>query len=145
MRLLHTGQALELEQAQAIFDAAQLKVDLRNEICLAQSRLFVLTATNPKTAVVAALLCWRVADELEVIDVAVEPQFRRQGLATRLLQEAFQHEQGARSAFLEVRSSNLEARALYIELGFRLNGHRKSYYSDGEDAALYCLQLLNRN
>ena len=43
---------------------------------------------------------------------------------------------------MEVRRGNEPARALYESLGFRTEGVRKSYYTDGEDAIIYLLEGL---
>lgn len=82
---------------------------------------------------------WIVADELQILTVAVHPHERRQGHAARLVQHMLDHAKraSARVASLEVRASNQPARALYRKLGFRDVGLRPKYYADnGEDAVL---------
>ena len=71
--------------------------------------------------------------------VAVEPAFRRQGIATVLLRalhlDALERDCDAMT--LEVRASNHGARALYERFGYGAEGLRRGYYSDnGEDAVL---------
>ncbi len=78
-----------------------------------------------------------VADEMEVLSMAVRPEWRRQGLARGLLRLALNlgTRKGALSAFLEVRSGNGPARQLYASLGFEETGRRHGYYKDpAEDA-----------
>ncbi len=80
---------------------------------------------------------WLVHDELHVLNVAVAPEARRQGVARAILDqvEARGREQGARVAMLEVRRGNEPAIALYRSLGYREVGVRPRYYAeDGEDA-----------
>jgi ribosomal-protein-alanine N-acetyltransferase len=80
---------------------------------------------------------WLVHDELHVLNVAVAPEARRQGVARAILDrvEAQGREQGARVAMLEVRRGNQPAIALYLSLGYREVGVRPRYYAeDGEDA-----------
>lgn len=81
---------------------------------------------------------WIIFDEAHITNVAILPQFRRQGLAKRivtvLLQEA--SAQGARFQTLEVRISNSAAIRLYEDLGFQGAGIRKGYYSDNNEDAL---------
>ena len=78
---------------------------------------------------------WRYLD-LHVLKIATLPEFRRQGLARRLMALAEEHtaETGGESVTLEVRVSNNEAGGLYEALGYSLVGSRPSYYRDGEDA-----------
>ncbi len=88
---------------------------------------------------VAAFCCvWVVLDELHINNVAVRPEFRRQGLARALLahvtREAVQ--QGATRATLEVRRSNTAALRLYDRLGFALGGVRRNYYANPVEDAL---------
>ncbi len=79
-----------------------------------------------------------VIDELHVMNLAVEAQARRQGLARVLVSRALVlgARAGARRALLEVRASNHAARSLYAKSGFRPIGERKGYYSDPPDDAL---------
>lgn len=94
--------------------------------------------------IVAHLIYWKVADELSVLNVAVHPSHRRRRLAEHLMRIALEDgiTNGIRLYLLEVRASNLAARALYEKLGFRARGVRKRYYDDnGEDAVLMDLEV----
>ncbi len=87
---------------------------------------------------------WLVADELHILNIAVHPDFRKQGhastLARHILSAARQAK--ARVVMLEVRVSNHAARSLYRKLGFREVGTRPKYYADnGEDAVLMDLEV----
>lgn len=79
-----------------------------------------------------------VAGELEILNIAVRPEFRRQGLARRLLGHVLQvaREKGMIDAYLEVRASNVAARSLYAGFGFELAGRRAAYYPDNREDAL---------
>jgi ribosomal-protein-alanine N-acetyltransferase len=87
---------------------------------------------------VTGYLClWEVADEVHITNVAVHPAARRRGIARTLLAHVL--EDAARRSLsmvgLEVRPTNVEARALYESFGFRAVGRRRGYYYDtGEDA-----------
>jgi len=72
-----------------------------------------------------------VMDEMHIMQLAVAPAFRRQGLATRLMRHILEHKRcsGMRLAWLEVRPSNTAAQRLYTRLGFRIIGTRKNYYT----------------
>lgn len=84
-------------------------------------------------------------DEVEVLDLAVDPGFRRQGIARQLLMEALTdgRKQGKLRAVLEVRSTNEAAQALYQSCGFQEEGVRPKYYRGGESAKIFgcCLGL----
>lgn len=84
-----------------------------------------------------------VLDEGYINNVAVDPRFRRQGVAGQLV-EAFLRFGAARLAFLtlEVRTSNAPAIALYEKYGFTQAGRRRDYYDDPkEDALLMTLRF----
>lgn len=79
-----------------------------------------------------------VADEAELLTLAVSPDARRQGVARDLLAEfgATASARGAVEAFLEVASDNQAARALYLADGWVETGLRRNYYAAGIDAIL---------
>ena len=79
-----------------------------------------------------------VMGETDMMNVAVHPDFRRQGVAQTLilaLVDALK-ERGSHWLMLEVRQSNAPARALYEKLGFAEVGRRKNYYSKPREDAL---------
>ncbi|HJY86154.1 MAG TPA: ribosomal protein S18-alanine N-acetyltransferase [Candidatus Acidoferrales bacterium] len=80
----------------------------------------------------------RVADELEILNFAVEASFRRQGVGSQLLETVFEQVRasGIRRAFLEVRASNAVGIAFYEHHGFALIGRRTRYYSNPLEDAL---------
>ncbi len=80
-----------------------------------------------------------MGDEGEIVDLAVRPSERCRGVGGRLLDQvtAAAGDEGVRSLFLEVRESNLAARALYASRKFTPVGRRRGYYRDpAEDAVL---------
>lgn len=93
------------------------------------------------------ILCRVVADEAEILTLAVRPAARRRGLGARLTREAAAAATalGATRLFLEVAEDNPAARALYARLGFAAAGRRRGYYprSDGlaADALILSLDL----
>lgn len=79
-----------------------------------------------------------VMGETDMMNVAVHPDFRRQGVAKALilaLVDALK-ERGSHWLMLEVRQSNAPARALYAKLGFAEVGRRKNYYRNPKEDAL---------
>src|SRR2546423_838871 len=84
------------------------------------------------------LIISRYVDAWHVMNVAVEPDYRRRGIATALLDRLFDltEEDGRRGYTLEVRVSNTQAIALYERLGFQARGIRRGYYTDNREDAL---------
>lgn len=88
-----------------------------------------------------------VADEAEILTLAVRPAARRSGLGGRLVEAAVVRAAalGAARMFLEVAEDNVAARALYARAGFVEAGRRRGYYarSDGsrEDALILALNF----
>ncbi len=79
-----------------------------------------------------------VLPEADVMNVAVAPQYRRQGVALKLISalEDRLKENGVTSLSLEVRASNGPAIALYDRMGFRQVGRRPNYYRNPKEDAL---------
>jgi len=72
--------------------------------------------------------------EFEILNLAVGPEFRRQGIARELLEALFQDSHG--TFFLEVRESNQAAQMCYKSLGFQSIGRRLGYYEGPSEAAI---------
>ncbi|HET9589551.1 MAG TPA: ribosomal protein S18-alanine N-acetyltransferase [Anaerolineales bacterium] len=95
--------------------------------------------------IVGMIVVWLLVDEAHVATLATHPDFRRRGIAKRLLSHALQHliDEGAESSFLEVRESNLPAQEMYRKFGYEESGRRPRYYKDNdEDAILMRLNAL---
>ena len=93
-----------------------------------------------------------LAGEAEILNIAVQPEFRGKGFSRRLMRFALEDTlhgghctrrelplQTWENSVLEVRVGNVPARALYRGLGYQEAGLRKRYYSDGEDALIMTL------
>ena len=80
----------------------------------------------------------RYVDAWHVMNVAVDPDHQRRGIATRLLEHLFEltRDDQRRGYTLEVRVSNGEAIGLYESLGFVRQGLRRGYYTDNREDAL---------
>ncbi len=91
------------------------------------------------------ILIRAVADEAEILTLAVRPAARRKGIAARLTADAAAAARslGALRLFLEVAEDNAPARALYAALGFQPAGRRRGYYArkDGPGADALILAL----
>jgi len=107
--------------------------------------MFVLELSKPSGICLAAmrdnrlagyLICSRYDRVWHIMNVAIDPDHRRQGMATALLNRLLERvgEDDARFT-LEVRRTNAGAIVLYERFGFKVAGLRRRYYQDnGEDA-----------
>ncbi len=99
-----------------------------------------LTVTD-REDMVGYLVCSRYADVWHLMNIAVTPDRRREGIARRLLGGLFEEAGEDARYTLEVRTSNHGAIAMYEQFGFRRAGHRRRYYHDnGEDALIMWLE-----
>ena len=81
-----------------------------------------------------------VLGETDMMNLAVDPDYRRKGLGKELILSLIEalRQRGSRCLTLEVRDSNAPARALYEGLGFQEIGRRRNYYRNPrEDALIY--------
>ncbi len=88
---------------------------------------------------ISGLIVFRsMADEAEILNLAVEASQRRQGIGWLLVQKAIAEckAAGVRTIFLEVRESNQGALRLYARAGFKEGGRRAEYYREPTEDAL---------
>jgi ribosomal-protein-alanine N-acetyltransferase len=107
-----------------------LELSKPSGICLAACR---------RDRVVGYLICSRYDTVWHIMNVAVDPDVRRQAIASRMLAELYDRVGAPATArfTLEVRRSNQPAIDLYERDGFRASGLRRRYYQDnGEDALI---------
>ena len=108
--------------------------------------MFVLELSKPSGICLAALedgemvgylVCSRYDTVWHLMNVAVEPDRRRQGIASALLDRLFEQADKPNEQYtLEVRTSNESAIRLYERFGFRAAGRRRAYYHDNREDAL---------
>ncbi len=90
--------------------------------------------------IVGYAVFWVVIDELHLLNVAVDPGWRRRGIGEQLMRLLFDiaQKRGVRKGTLEVRASNFSAQELYRKFGFREVGVRRNYYQGPtENARLF--------
>jgi [ribosomal protein S18]-alanine N-acetyltransferase len=107
------------------------------------STLMVALASVPTRTVVGYIVFWLVADEMHILNLAVAPENRRQGIARRLVLAGLKraYGKGAKRALLEVRASNTAAQNLYSRMGFTGTFLRRDYYdSPREDAVVMTME-----
>lgn len=99
-----------------------------------------------KNEVVTGLICgYFAADEADITSVAVAPEYRRQGIAARLMEEFLGTLSDiTKCIFLEVRESNSAAIGLYEKFGFEKLSIRKNFYSFPDENAVVMQLLMNK-
>jgi len=102
-----------------------------------------LLARDASGRLLGYAMWWVAGPEIHLLNLAVHPAARRQGLGWELLQQVVTDARKEHAEFvaLEVRASNLAAKTLYQRAGFHSVGVRRRYYRDGEDAELMLLRL----
>jgi len=108
-----------------------------------QQECLVLTQADE---VLAYMVVAHIIDEADLLNIAVAPPWRQQGLARYLLETQQQQLQarGMARFFLEVNVENHAAKHLYEQLGFQLVGRRKGYYPSAtgpQDALVMCYEF----
>jgi ribosomal-protein-alanine N-acetyltransferase len=99
----------------------------------------ILVAAGTEDEVLGYSVCWTIAGESHLLNIAVHPSRRGEGIGRALLSECIRRSarSGASLIFLEVRAGNEAAQRLYRSMGFAFRGIRKGYYTDtGEDAVI---------
>lgn len=105
--------------------------------------IYIVARENDLDYPVGYLSMLDLETEGEILRVAVKKQFRRRGIAKKMILFLVDYlrEKYYQKLFLEVKSTNAEAINLYESLGFVKFNERKNYYAQGEDALNYVLML----
>lgn len=97
---------------------------------------FFVYACKQNTLLISYIFYSYCFGEMEVINIATHPEYRRKGFAELLLRSIFEKLNPQDEIFLEVRSKNQPAMSLYTKLGFEQVGLRKKYYDDDDALVL---------
>lgn len=99
----------------------------------------VLFVAKLKRQIVGFVFARLIKPEFEILNVAVLPEFKKQGIGRKLFERTLENaiKNDCQKCWLEVRESNRSARTFYEKLNFRIVGRRKKYYQfPVEDALL---------
>lgn len=125
-----------------IFSAPWSENSIRSSF---ESRLSSWFVAEEQGVVVGYVGSEAVLDSADMMNIAVDPEYRRKGIAQKLTEALMDHlkTKGIQFLMLEVRVSNLSAIALYEKLGFTVAGRRPRYYTNPrEDAYVMRKELL---
>ena len=102
-----------------------------------QSRVELIVLEEEKAGIIGYAVLWCILDQGELANMAVSPEFRRNGLGTYLMASVLEtaRDRGVKTMYLEVRDSNETAVELYRRFGFSDVGLRKGYYQDPKEDA----------
>jgi ribosomal-protein-alanine N-acetyltransferase len=143
MTLADVPAVINMEQAayQAHWPKRNYQHELAQVSC---AHYFVMCADSP-IRIVGAGGYWLLADEANIMTIAIHPMWQKRGLAARLLSYLIQQAmaQQAEGVTLEVRPSNQAALALYQKFGLVEVGRRLRYYDDGEAALILATPILS--
>ena len=116
---------------------SQLRDDLRNNI---DSENWVFVQDE---RVVGYIFGWIIQNEFHLQNIAVHPNYLRKYIGQKLINHIISRviDQKVNVILLEVSVYNIAARKCYQSLGFIEVGIRKDYYSKGDDAILYNLEI----
>ena len=94
--------------------------------------------------VVGYIFGWIVLDEFHLNNIAVHPDYLRRNIGKELIQHIISRviSHDIKVVLLEVSANNIPAQQCYQSVGFTQMGVRKDYYSKGEYAILYTLDLI---
>jgi ribosomal-protein-alanine N-acetyltransferase len=108
--------------------------------------MFVLELSKPAGICLAAfrdgrivgyMVCSRYDTVWHLMNIAVDPELTRQGIASAMLERLFEMADKPNEQYtLEVRTSNDGAIRMYEQFGFRAAGRRRAYYHDNREDAL---------
>jgi len=130
------------EDIDAILDISSLSFS----VCWSKDS-YIQELTNPIARYLVAKIdnkvigfvgTWIVLDESHITNIAIHPNYRKQGIASKLLEKflTYCQSQGCVAYTLEVRSGNKAAKALYEKYNFKQDGVRKGYYEDNKEDAI---------
>jgi len=134
MRKRHLDQVYNIEENSFSipWSRGEFENELRNPITI-----YIVAMDGDEVIGYAGL--WHVVNEGHIVNVAVKPERRRQGVGALLIGKLVEIavEKEMIGLTLEVRMSNAAGQRLYHKFGFKPEGIRRRYYEDtGEDAII---------
>jgi len=130
----HIDAVLHIEEN--CFAIPWTKADFEREMTQNQFAIYRIAVLDGKIVGYAGM--WHIVTEGHITNVAVLPEYRRQGIGDALIEEmiAIAEQKEMIGMTLEVRISNIAAQKLYTKYGFRPEGFRKNYYQDTKEDAI---------
>ena len=139
-RLNHIRDILEIEDC--FFDKPWTKKQFVHDLQLVIDSENWVYLMNKRVA--GYIFGWIIMEEFHLNNIAVHQDYQRKKIGKRLIQHVIEKVvlRNIRVILLEVSANNIPAQKCYKSLGFTQWGIRKDYYSKGDDAILYYLDLI---
>ena len=139
----HIDDVAELDQI--CFHIPWTREDFEKEIKENNIAIYFVSFDNDQAIVYAGM--WHVVNEGHITNVAVLPEYRRQGVGDMLMEAVDKKadELEIEGVTLEVRISNYGAQKLYTKHGYKPEGFRKKYYTDTNEDAVIMWKYYDRN
>ncbi len=140
------GESFSVPWTREMFEAELDSNDALFYICVDEDSEGVEGLENKeKSRILGYVNARLIIDEVDILNIAVNPSARRRGVARLLLKSIFDRAlaRGASKCFLEVRMSNVAAISLYESMGFKKLGIRKGYYEKPKEDAIIMLSELD--
>jgi len=136
-------RVLEIQQELAFQDwnTAQFAAEIRANYALCV--VYETLAEQGSPQITGYAIFHLLGPDSELLSIAVSRNSQHKGIGKKLLDAGLSrlNPESKDRCFLEVREGNTSARKFYEKNGFKLFGTRKNYYSDGENACLYSIEL----
>lgn len=131
-----------LEISNLSFSSPWHRSSYEQELSNSLARYFVAKIDDK---VIGFVGTWIIVDESHITNVAVHPDYRGHGIASKLIESLIDYcdEQKCTAYTLEVRAGNKAAISLYEKYGFKVDGIRKEYYQDNKEDALLMWRRIN--
>ena len=134
------SEALAIVDEQCFADGTERysKLSFENELKEPSKHYFVALYQN---LVVGYVGVQTLGDELNLLKLAVLPQYQKLGIGCKLMEHTFEYRKSHNLSlyFLEVKENNKTAIKLYQKFGFKTESIREKYYSDGQNAlVMFC-------
>lgn len=142
-----TAEDLEaIAEIESLSGLSQWGIESYKSELARDENLFYVARSEGK--VIGFVFARLITPEIEIFNIAVLPDFRKQGIGRKLFETILELavDRGCRECWLEVRESNLAARRFYEKLNFQNVGRRKNYYQfPVEDALLLGYKIDNES
>ena len=137
----HIDRLLKIEEKCFLGDSwtrLMFESEVKNKISS-----FIVALSNDEEAILGYCCVWFIADFAEITNIAVSPEFWRQGIGKTILYYIIEKSKKNKCKYinLEVKSTNIAAISLYEKMGFVSVGQIKKYYKDNSDAILMTKDL----
>lgn len=138
----HIKEVAEIEKR--CFTIPWSKKSFEDELTKNTFAIYVVAVDTENKSLAGYGGMWHVVNEGHITNIAVDPIYRQKGIGKLILNELIKiaYEKQMIGLTLEVRLNNEPAKNLYKELGFKLEGIRKEYYSDTKEDALIMWKYL---